>query len=228
MSLRPARSAALAAALVLLAGIAWAGVVLLRDGGHAAVPGVVPPGAFVADVSPRGEQCQPLPAVAEPAMQATLTLGTYSRPSVPVEVVVRSGERQLATSGRVVARNGVATFTLRPELRPVDGPVLVCVRNQGRGRVAIAGVSYPPPAGVKEPGRALSIRLTGRPQSHLSRAALTLDRYSAARAGDLGGWVLLVALGLFVVVALGAVRVVVAQARTADHLDGSGGAGGPR
>ena len=228
MSLRPARRSALAAALVLLAGIAWAGVVLLRDGGHEAVPGVVAPGAFVADVSPRGEQCQPLPAVAEPATQATLTLGTYGLTSVPVEIVVRSGPRQLATSGRVAARNGAATFTLRPELRPADGPLLVCARNLGRARVAIAGVSYPPPPGVEEPGRALSIRLIGRPQSHLSRAALTLDRYSAARAGDLGGSVLVVALGLFVVAALGAVCVVVSQARAADHLHGSRGAGGPQ
>ncbi len=212
MSSRPARRAALVASLVLLAGIAWAAVVLLRGSAHDAVSGAVPPGAFVEDVAPRGEACQPLPALAEPASRAVLTVGTYERPSAPVELVARAGERQLATSGQVAAPNGVVTMRLRPALQPADGALFLCLRNLGAGRVAVAGVSYPPPPGSAEPGRALSIRLVGRDESHLSRVGRTLDRYASARAGDFGGWVLILAFVLFAGAALGAVAMLVRDA----------------
>ncbi len=113
----------------------------------------------------------------------------------------------------MTAINGAITLPLRPALRPSDGAVLLCLRNRRPGRVAIAGVPYPaPPGGL--PGRDLSIRLVGSDSaSHASRASLTLDRFAAARAGDLGGWVLVLALALFSGAAIGAVTLLVREAR---------------
>ncbi len=210
-----ARRAAIAAALVLLAGAAWAAIVLLRDSRHDVLPNVVPPGTFVEDIAPRREACQPIEPPAEPADTAVLTVGTYARPSARVELVARAGRRAVARSGVVTAANGAITLPLRPALRPSDGAVLLCLRNRSTGRIAVAGIPYPaPPGGV--PGRDLSIRLVGSDSaSHASRASLTLDRFAAARAGNLGGWVLALALSLFAGAAIGAVALLVREARRA-------------
>ena len=209
----PARRAAFAAALVLLAGLTWAAFALLGGSRHNAAAGVVRPGAFVEDVAPQRESCQALPAVAEPANRAAMTIGTYGRPAARLELIARAGERELASSGVVTAHEGALTLALSPAVTPRDGALTFCVRNAGDARIALAGVSYPPPAGSDRPGRDLSIRPLGRSVSDISRTGLVLDRYASARAGDLGGWVLVLALVLFAGAALASVITVVRLAR---------------
>ena len=206
----PARRAAVAATLVLLAGVAWAAVVLPRDSGHPAISGVAPPAVFVEDVRAGGRACQAIPAVAEPARDAMLTLGTYERSVEQVELVALSGKRQVSSSGPVTVGNRVATLVLRPALQPSHGALELCLLNRGAGRVAVAGVAHPPPPGSTRPGRTLSIAVVSRDRgSPLARASLTLDRYSSSRAGVFQGWVLILALLLFAAGAMAAVVLLV-------------------
>ena len=213
MSSPAARRAAIAAALVLLAGLTWGAFALLGGSRHNAAPGVVQPGAFVEDVAPRGESCEPVSALAEPADRAVLTIGTYGRRDARIELVARSAQRRLASSGTVMARNGVATLPLSPALTPADGALSLCVRNLSAAPIALAGVGYPKPDGSGQAGRDLSIRLLGKSESDLSRTGLTLDRYASARAGDLPGWVLVLALCLFAVTALASLIALVRLVR---------------
>ena len=194
MSLRPARGALVVAALLLLGAGIWLSTALTRESRLDAVAGVPPPSTFVRDVVPQGTACQPVSPVVQRVDRAVLTLGTYARASASVELVARAGGTTVASSGVVTISGGVVTLPLRPAVRPSQGALEICLRNRSRGRLAVAGVFYPPAPGTTEPGSALSIRLVGPSESGLDRAGLLLDRFSSARAGEFGGWVLILAL----------------------------------
>jgi hypothetical protein len=153
-----ARIAIGAALLALVAGLA---IVLSESRPERTGVNGIPPAAYVAALRPGQKICQPS-TVAAGTSSVGLTVGTYGVPGPPLQVGF-TGPPGSAGSFLGRAEGGYAAGRLSIPVPPVarEASGLLCIRNAGASRVALAGATAVGPVST----------LDGRP----SRAALQLE-----------------------------------------------------
>lgn len=200
MSRGPARPAALAAGVVLLAALALFGWLLLRPE-RADVTQAAAPGSGVAATLVAGaERCQPVEALRAPG--GKVVVGTSGTSALAVRV--RSSTGVVASGGPIRGAGGEVTVPVAPAL-PAGEPLQVCVRNAGPAPLTLSGTSY---------GLAVRV-LAARRASALDDLGGIRARFAAARAGDVRGGLLVAALLLAAVAGVGALVLLVRSAARA-------------
>jgi hypothetical protein len=209
-----ARRTRLAVALVgILAIVAAIAVAGSRPERRQLASNLVPENEFPAVVPAGARACQAEPAVPGGTGTLQLLVGTYGAPGPPLEVTVTRAGRAI-TAGRVAAgwREG---HVLVP-VRPVDGDrldVRVCVRNGGRGRIALGGKLSAPGvaarvAGAPAPGQFRIAYETAGPESWWTYARTLPARVASVRDAVPGRATFAVWILLLVAVAGGAVALI--------------------
>lgn len=137
------RAALIAFALVVLAGTLVLALDGARDRRTLAFTAGVPAQAPLVVLAPGATVCQgPLPVAAAFAA-VELQVGTFGRPGEPLTLVVRDAfSEQPVAQGRLAAGyDDVARPRIDVGRVPQGGRVAVCVRNDGRRRVALYGAA---------------------------------------------------------------------------------------
>lgn len=201
MSRGPARPAAMAAVVVLLAALGLFGWLLLRPQRADVVPATAPGSGVAATLAPGRERCQPVEALRAPG--GRVLVGTAG-PSL-LAVQVRTGTRVVASGGPVRGAGGDVTVPVAPALPGGATGLAVCVRNAGAAPVQLTGTSYAVAVRVQAAQRA----------SALSGLGGYRDRFAAARAGDVRGGLLIAALLLAAAAGAGALVLLVRSAARA-------------
>jgi hypothetical protein len=145
-----------------LAAVAAALLAVLALGEHRTVLGVngTPAAEFVAVVGPGGVLCQRGLAVPPEAGRVQLFTGDFGRRGSPFLVKVRTPDG--TTQGTVPAGWAPerATARLRGTLPATSRGGVVCLRNRGLRRFAVAGIrGIPPDGSLTLDGRALPARI---------------------------------------------------------------------
>jgi hypothetical protein len=153
--------------------------------------------------------------------RVTVPLGTFMKPGRPLELEIRAGDR----TGRVLARGRLAggyadigrtpRQAIRTGRTELSGPVSVCLRNPGSGRIAVfGGAAYASPIttmtvdGRSAPSDMSIAFARAHPPSLLASIPAMLERASVFKAGvitrvTLGILALLALIGVPALLALG-------------------------
>lgn len=217
------RAIAIALGVAALAVAAGAAAMLLDTAPRLAGPSVVAPAQFVTELHPGSRLCQSGEALYEGTRALELTLGTYGEPGPPVRIRA-SHDGRAVTQGTL--DEGWAEGPIRiPLERPPSTTVAgeVCLSNEGRHRIAVAGEPADPSVGLVLDGTpqgariSLRSRLAGEP-TLLSLADEVAERYGRGNASWLGGWTILLIVAL-VLGSIGAAGRAVMVTRPAQEDD---------
>jgi hypothetical protein len=189
----------LAAALVVLAGAAaWVVPWLTRERD---IPAAVPSPRALREVDfvnvERGrEACAPDVGLDERSREARMVVGTFGRPGPAFRLLIEGDGYRSVTR----VRGGYAdNLTHMLPVRPTERAALVrvCVRNEGRSRLALAASSDSTRSrsiavvGSRPVGRSYWLSFHERSEhSILGRLPDTVERMTAFRPGVVGGWLL--------------------------------------
>jgi hypothetical protein len=185
---------------VLLGALVLFGWLLLRPERADVTQATAPGSGVAATLAAGAERCQPVEALRAPG--GKVVVGTSG--SAAFAVRVRSATGVVASGGPVRGSGGEVTVPVTPAL-PAGEPLQVCVRNTGAAPLTLSGTSY-----------ALAVRvLAAKRESGLAALGGIRDRYTAARAGDADGGLLVAALLLAAVAGLGALVLLVRSAARA-------------
>ncbi len=185
------------AALVVAVAVTLAGRQHRSLGGNG-----VGPGSFVRILAPGARSCEDVPGLPAGAGFVHMVIGTYGPPGPPIRVSFRRGARVVAR-GRLAAgwKQGDVLVPLSAPALPA-GPSAMCLRNDGAGRLALAGSG----------DRFRVDYLTAANRSWFAWAGLVADRYAQGKSTIFGGWALPATL---VLMALAAAIALVATVRGA-------------
>src|SRR3954467_9059952 len=86
-------------------------------------------------VPPGRQACQDEVVVEARSELASIQVGTFGRPGVPLALTLRGGGYRTTIRARRYADNQVLSLPLRPP--PSDRLVVACVRNEGRSRISL-------------------------------------------------------------------------------------------
>jgi hypothetical protein len=176
------------------------------------------PQQFVAEVGPGETLCQSGEQVPAPTGALKMTVATFGRPEPDVEVTLREGGRVVSRGGlRAGAwEQGVVRIPISAVRRPVTGARL-CLRNPGRGRLAIGGERVGPFAvtgGERQDGRAAVVYLRPGRDTWLGSASEVVGRFGHGRADLLGGgWTLWAGLAAMLLAFGAAARALLLEGR---------------
>jgi hypothetical protein len=206
---RAGRPAVVAAAAVLLAGALILAFLLLRPQRPDVAPSTAAPRTPVASLAPGRAVCQDVGVLAgEGGVVRMALFGGDTR----VRVSARAEDGRVLARGTPVPAAGAETAVrLSPRIGPQDGPIEICARNAGAGKVVVGGITFIDTAG--RPGRAYAVRVQAAERSSgLARLGTIGERFAAARAGDVGGWLLVGAVLLLLGAGLAAVFLILREA----------------
>jgi hypothetical protein len=173
---------------------------LLQEGNHATGSNGLAPHAYVTVVGAGQRMCQAGEFVPPGSGFVELNVGTFGRPGPPLRVEVGDASAGAHRGGYRdgwvrVPFSGPAAGAAQPAAAPD-----VCLRNQGRSRIVLAGEATPPDgaarvAGAPSPGRVTLRWRAARATTWWADAATIAERATFGKA-DLGPWtpVLLLAL----------------------------------
>ncbi len=203
------RRAGVVPALVLGLGLVLLVIVMTRSEPRLAGSANVAPGAFGTPLEPARRVCQGVAEVPNDTGALRLLIGTDGRLHALLTASVEEAGRRIAVSNATSVRTGAASLRLHPVLRQGARDARICIRNDGRSRVALAGVFVP--ATVSGGPRLHVLSLTflrpGR-ASALSQVPEVLDRYPASRGGLSSAWLVLAAVLFVAGASLGIALVV--------------------
>lgn len=168
--------------------------------------------AFAAIVPGGGTTCQPVSPPPPDTGSVRLLIGTYGRP-VPT-LTLRFLSSGVGIGGGALAagaQQGWVTVPLR-YMRPVAGPVTVCLRIGGRSKVAIAGESGPGGTervnGKPQPGD-IGLLYNRRGRESWWQLLPTLDtRFGLGKASFFGDWTLPVMAILLIGIWVATIRLL--------------------
>ncbi len=153
---------------------------------------------FVADIPGGGTLCQKGELVPHDAAKLQLAVGTYDLPRPQLSVNVESPEG-------LVSRGTLSGGSRQGSIRiPITGPrteltgARVCVRNDGKRRVSLAGEPVRPvsvAAGKPQRGRIRLAWYRSGEESWLELAPVVVRRFGLGKAPWLGSWTLWLAAG---------------------------------
>jgi hypothetical protein len=169
---------------------------------------------FVATVPAGGQACQGGEFVPGEAARLRLLVGTFTKPTPPLEVAIRAPGRD-PLRGRLAGggAEGYVEVPLDRTTSPVAGAT-VCVRNAGARRIVIGGFPTEPEiaAGIGRRRAAGKMRLEylrpGR-ESWWALAPTVAHRFGLGKADFLGDWTLAAAAVLLLSAWVLAVRLLV-------------------
>lgn len=232
---RPARPAALAAAVVLVALAAFAVAVVVpwasRDRVRPASVPSPPPLLEVAivPVAPRREVCTRPFVIDERSALAAFQIATYGQPGPPVRVRISGGGyRETARIAGGYADNVEHRVDIAPPRAAVAAEA--CLQNAGRRPLALYAAADSrsnsrSESRVADRPVASDITLAffeGTPRSLLDGLPETVERVTAFRPAVVGSWLVWALLGLVLVAVPGAAAWAVGAAARADEREDAG------
>lgn len=151
--------------------------------------------------------CQDNETLYRATRELLMTIAAFGKPTPPLEVEILQGERTVARGGLPAGwGEGALRIPVAPAPRKSLAPVTVCVRSPKAPRdvqFAFGGEPTPPEQGARigsrgQPGRFSLETYYGRPRSLLDVAPAIAHHYDSGNARWLGGWTLIVVIGLVV------------------------------